>query len=255
MERLTRKPFQGVTNIIRFNWHFYVIAFVFVAALFVTKRFLPANLNIAATILALLAILGTAISLTVSYYVYDCSNLYSLDWLNNLAIGSGKQLVNINAGFDETSWLLTNKYSDSQLTVFDFYDSEKHTEVSIERARKVYATFPGTKTISTNAIPLEENSTDYIFLILAAHEIRNDEERILFFRQLKNALRTDGKIILVEHLRDFNNFFAYNFGFFHFISRNTWKQTITQAGLSIETEIKITPFISTFILGKNGATA
>ncbi len=102
--------------------------------------------------------------------------------MNSLNIGTGKQLVNINAGFDETSLLLKEKYPDSDLIVFDFYDPVKHTEISIERARKAYPQFPGTTKISTNNIPLKDNSADYIFLLLAAHEIRNDEERIDVFQ-------------------------------------------------------------------------
>ncbi len=32
-----RKPFQGVWNIIRFNWHFYVVAFVVIFISFLIK--------------------------------------------------------------------------------------------------------------------------------------------------------------------------------------------------------------------------
>ena len=94
-----------------------------------------------------------------------------------------------------------------------------------------------------------------MFLILAAHEIRNDVERIVFFKQLQKALTSTGKIIVVEHQRDIANFIAYNFGFFHFHSLKKWKATFKSSNLSIEKEFKITPFISTFILTKNGITS
>lgn len=200
----------------------------------------------------LLAAAGIIISLAVSWYIYDHSDLYSLNWLNILKISSNKQLVNINAGFDETSAVLAHKFPGSGLLVFDFYDPVKHTEISIERARKIYSAYPGTKTINTNNIPLKANSVDYIFLLFAAHEIRNDEERIEFFRQLGNTLRTGGKIIVTEHQRDIYNFIAYNIGFFHFFSASTWKQTFAKAGLHQETTFKLTAFITTFVLVKNG---
>ena len=37
MENL-RKPFQGILNIVRFNWHFYVLAAFFIGVLLVLKQ-------------------------------------------------------------------------------------------------------------------------------------------------------------------------------------------------------------------------
>lgn len=255
MGGLTRKPFQGVTNIIRFNWHFYIIALVTIIILFLVKSMAPPAGNLVATIFIFLIITSTIVSLTASWFIYDHSNLYSINWLNNLNIGEENRLININAGFDETSAILEEKYPHSNLQVFDFYNPQKHTEISIERARKAYPAFPGTRVISTNNISLQRESADYFFLILAAHEIRNDEERIYFFKQIANALTINGRIIVTEHLRDINNFIAYNIGFFHFFSKKNWKKTFTNADLLIDAEIKITPFISTFILKKNGSTS
>jgi len=250
LEGITRKSFQGVTNIIRFNWHFYVIAAVLIAALLVLKSFLPDSTVLFVDLFIILLIFSTMVSLAVSYYVYDRSELYTLNWLNSLNIPPGSLLVNINAGFDETSALLKQKYPGCSLIVYDFYDPAKHTEVSIERARKAYPPYPGTITIETTNVPLKENSVDYIFLILAAHEIRNHEERISLFKQLHSALTPGGRIIVTEHLRDVNNFMAYNFGFFHFFSQRTWLDTFKQSGFAVERTLNITPFIKTFILKK-----
>jgi hypothetical protein len=252
MEKKVRKPLQGITNIIWFNWHYYVIAFVLITGLYFANRFIPHSLQLVSNIILLLVIAGIVISLVVSWYIYDYTELYSLNWLNNLNIGTNTQLVNITAGFDETSSTLVEKYQASDLLAFDFYDPVKHTEISIERARKAYPAYPGTKTISTDKIPLKEKSADFIFLIFAAHEIRNNDERIQFFRQLGNSLKKDAKIIVTEHQRDIYNFIAYNFGFCHFLSGSNWKRTFNKAGLNIKTTFKINPFITTFILTKDG---
>jgi hypothetical protein len=237
---MERVAFQGVTNIIRFNWHFYVIALACITGCIVFHQFL----------LILLIVLGTVVSLTVSWYVYDYSDLYTLDWMDFPAI---HQLVNINAGFDETSILLAEKFPGAALTVFDFYDPAKHTEISIERARKAYGPYPGTINISTDDIPLV--SADLICMMLAAHEIRNSAERMMFFSLLKERLNDQGQMIVLEHLRDLPNFMAYNIGFFHFFSKKEWRRTFTGAGLTIHKEIKVTPFLSAFILQKNGITS
>ena len=147
------------------------------------------------------------------------------------------------------------KFKNKNLYVFDFYNPEKHTEISIERARKVTKIFPNTKQITTSKISLEDNSVDFVFLFFAAHEIRNTQERIVFFDEINQKLKPNGKIIVLEHLRDFPNFLAYTIGFFHFISKKEWIKTFQDANLYIQTETKITPFLSLFILQKNGTTS
>jgi hypothetical protein len=191
-----RKPFQGVWNIIRFNWHFYVLAFGFVLViLFFRGSFSAANL-IVTNILLFIIIISTLISLLVSTYIYDFSNLYTLSWLDKLQHNEHEKIVNINAGFDETSYLLKDKFKNCELTVLDFYDPTKHTEVSIKRARKVYPPFPNTQQVTTTDLPLQDNSADKIFTILSAHEIRNEEERKSFFQELRRALSPTGQIIV-----------------------------------------------------------
>lgn len=244
-----RKPFQGVWNIIRFNWQFYVLSLLAVVVLLILCRNLTAISLVAAIVLVFLIVISTIISLTVSFYIYDISDLYKLTWLDKLQSNNGK-IVNINAGFDETSNLLKRKFPNSEMLVFDFYDPAKHTEVSIKRARKAYAPFPNTQQINTTHLPLQDNSIDKIFAILSAHEIRNDEERNIFFKELRRVLKQTGQIIVTEHIRDTANFLAYNIGFFHFHSKTTWLKTFQCAGLRIVEEIKITPFITTFSLEK-----
>jgi hypothetical protein len=68
-------------------------------------------------------------------------------------------------------------------------------------------------------------------------------------------LKPDGQIIIVEHLRDRANFLAYNIGFFHFHSRSIWLRAFSSAGLSLRQELKITPFVTAFIVGKDGIPA
>jgi SAM-dependent methyltransferase len=253
MERI-RKPFQGVGNIILFNWHFYLLSIASLLLLILSYHFLDDRLNLYATILFFLISGTTFISLLVSFYVYDQSGLYKLKWLDTLQLDECNTIVNIHAGFDETSILLKGRYINSELVVFDFYNPVKHTEVSIKRARKAYSSFPGTIAISADRLPLKECSIDKIFVIFSAHEIRNEKERIHFFKELHRSLKPAGKIIVTEHLRDSLNFLAYNIGALHFYSRSTWLKTFDSAQLRIEKEIKITPFVTTFFLEKHGTS-
>lgn len=250
MEKM-RKPFQGILNIIRFNWHFYALSLGLLLLLFIvalTFKSFDGSLYLVCAIILWLNI----ISLSVSYYVYDLSSLYDFNWLD-VKQNEGR-LINISAGFDETSAVLKMKFPEAELIVLDFYDPSIHTEVSIKRARKAYPVFPGTRRIATLDLQLEDNSADKVFVILSAHEIRDKHERIAFFKELKRVVKPTAQIFIVEHLRDAANFLAYSIGFFHFYSRSSWCETFLAAELKIQKEIKITPFISTFILEKNGST-
>jgi ubiquinone/menaquinone biosynthesis C-methylase UbiE len=248
-----RKPFQGIWNIIRFNWHFYLLSIGFALLIFSLKGFLPTHYIILSNILCFLIMAISVISLLISFYVYDLSSLYKLNWLNELSITKSCKLVNVTAGFDESSILFKNKFPGADLLVYDFYDPIKHTEISIKRARKAYPAFQGTLQVSTSSLPLKDNFVDNVFVILSAHEIRNENERNIFFNELKRILKHNGKIVVVEHLRDIPNFLAYNIGFFHFTAKSSWYRTFKNADMNLYKEIKITPFITTFILAKNGS--
>lgn len=254
MERL-RAPFQGVTNIIRFNWHFYLLAALLLLALYIFNVVSNGRYALYLNSASLLMLLTIIVSLLVSFYVYDVSSLYSLCWLDKAGINATGKILNINAGFDETSRLLKAKYPDSELIVFDFYNEATHTEVSIKRARSAYPPYPGTGRISTTHIPLQNKAADAVCVLLSAHEIRNSSERSYFFKELRRVVNGSGKIIITEHLRDLPNFLAYNIGAFHFLSKPCWYRTFKEANLTICDELKITPFITTFILEKDGTAS
>lgn len=247
-----RKPFQGIVNIVRFNWHLYAIALSIILVLFFIACYLDKSFQTIIYVFCFLIFMTTFISLLASFYVYDFSELYKLYWIEKN--DKEKTILNINAGFDETSQLLSEKFDTAKLVVLDFYNPEKHTEVSIKRARKAYTPFPNTKEIETTNLKLDDNSVDKIIVIFSAHEIRDENERLLFFKELNRIINLRGQIYITEHLRDIPNFLVYNIGSFHFYSKASWRKTFQATNLTITKEIKLNPFVSNFILEKNGNT-
>ncbi len=244
-----RKPYQGVINIVRFNWHLYLIAFLVLLLLLFIQNNISEPARILFLSISIASVVLIIISLAVSYYVYDYSDLYSLNWIPNL---DNKKVMNIHAGFDESSQTIKEKFSNTELIICDFYDEKKHKEISIKRARKVYPPSKDTIKVITNKIPFDDNVFDYCLVILSAHEIRDQSERINFFIELGRITKPNGYILVTEHLRDSANFIAFSFGLFHFYSNSTWKKTFNLANLKLEDEEKINPFIKTFMLKKNG---
>lgn len=254
MDRPLRQPLQGTINIIRFNWPLYTIAFG-LAMVLVIFGCLNSSGKYICLIAASAIFLPVLLSLLTSWWVYDYSPLYQLPWIHQFKEQPTDVIVNINAGFDETSDTIKATLPYQHFYIFDFYNPDIHTEASIKRARKRYPAPEETRMIQTHNIPLNDNSVDKIFVIFSAHEIRDEAERILFFRELHRILKQGGRIFLTEHLRDIPNLLAYNIGFFHFYPRNLWQRTIKQSGLHIVQQQKTTPFVTTFTILKNGISS
>ena len=244
---MKRRKFQGVLNILSFNRHFYLFGLAVLAALLASRLLFkwPDTIFILITIAFGY---GLLMPLIVSAYVYDFSGFYNFNWLNNQVKDDTtvKLIVNINAGFDETSFIINHKFPNADLKVFDFYNARQHTEPAIKRARKVSLVYPSNQQIASGLIPVQDNTADIIFLLSAAHEIRSQDEKILFLKECHRICKPEGKVIMVEHLRDFPNFLAFTIGFTHFFSRHTWKNAFTSAGFSAFKETKFTPFMSVF---------
>ena len=244
---IERRKFQGVLNILSFNRHFYVIG-LGVLAVLLFIHFLAQWPPFVFWLILAAFMYGLIMPLIVSAYVYDFSGYYKFNWLKDLVIDNEKVkiIVNINAGFDETSFIIKDKFPQSDLRVFDFYNAKQHTEPAIIRARKVSLTYPNTQQIASTSIPLADSTADIIFLLSAVHEIRSDDEKVQFLKECHRLCKPDGKVIMVEHLRDFPNFLAFSIGFTHFFSRAVWKSAFERAGFSSFQEIKFTPFMSIF---------
>lgn len=248
---LNRRPLQGVLNILSFNRHFYVWGLLVLAAILASRLYIDWPVWLLGLVIAGFAY-GLLMPLLVSAYVYDLSGFYRFDWLRKMQLDDDEQFLhlNINAGFDETSFILKEVFPRSRLQVFDFYNAAQHTEPAIVRARKASLVYPDTRQISTSTIPLPDNSVDKVFLLSAVHEIRKAEEKATFLKECRRVCKPGGQVIMVEHLRDFPNFIAFTIGVTHFFSKAHWQRAFAAAGFEGLQEAKFTPFMSVFKVQK-----
>jgi ubiquinone/menaquinone biosynthesis C-methylase UbiE len=242
-----RRKFQGVLNILSFNRHYYVFGLGALLILFASRYLLKCP-DLFFGIIVAGFLYGLIMPLLVSAYVYDFSGYYNLHWMKELIRDQEKvkMIVNINAGFDETSFIIKSKFPQSDLKAFDFYNAKQHTEPAIKRARKVSFGYPNTQQVASNSIPVKDRTVDIVFLLSAVHEIRSHEEKVLFLKECHRLCKSGGKVVMVEHLRDIPNFLAFSVGFTHFFSRSVWKNAFERAGFSSFRETKFTPFMSIF---------
>lgn len=245
-----RRPLQGVTNIVRFNWPFYAVAAgVAGAALGVARRLRrPWWLRAGLAAGAGGALFYLAGSLVVSWWIYDRSPLYRWAWLRRMVAGQPRRIINVHSGFDESSEAVKALFPDAELTVLDFYDPAEQTEASIARARTAYPAPLPTRSVRSDDLRVPDADADLLLLILAAHEVRTPAGRDRLFAEAARVLRPGGQAILVEHGRDMANLLAFGPGFLHFFPPTEWRRAAHGAGFTLAGETRITPFVRIFDL-------
>ena len=248
-----RAKFQGLRNVVAFNWPFYAVAVTAGIGFSIGTFLASPPTRLLCVVGVVLVLLPTLSSLLVSLWVYDLSRLYDLPWLTQLDHGRVRRVLVINAGFDEVSDTLKERLPGATIATIDFYDPAAHPAASIKRARATQAAASSSVEIETLQPTFAADKTDLAVAFMSAHEIRDHEERVALFRKIKTCLRPEGTFVVVEHLRDLANFIAYNIGFRHFLGRKEWLKTFAGAGLDIHSETHQTPFVTTFVLKRAGA--
>jgi len=248
-----RGCFEGTWKIVRFNWPLYAAALLVIVAVLVVACLAPAfPLKIACILAGAGSLWFVAGSLGASHIVYDRSDLHRGAWLARaLGGGSPHAAAMCHCGYDEISGLLGEQLPGVELCVLDHYDDATMSEPSIQRARSLFPPGPGTIAASFAHWPITDGALDAVFGVLAIHELRAHSERTAWFAEARRCLAGDGRIVLVEHLRDIANFTAFGPGFVHFHSTSTWRRAWEEAGLRGVDQFRITPFLRVFVLHRH----
>jgi SAM-dependent methyltransferase len=250
VDRATRRPFDGVLQIVRYNWSLYVAA-IFGSALvvgFVIVAHPPTVLAGLLIVGAIAALFWLALSLAVSHYVYDRSDLYRWQWIRERIAPNPGHVVNIHAGLDETSLSLQEMYPAAEVTILDIYDPAEMPEPSIARARREARSLLASVNADFRKLPLQTASADLVTVIFVAHELRRPASKEAFFREIARVIKPGGSVLLVEHLRDPWNLLAFGPGAFHFFPRSEWLRVADATGFRLSEEISRTVFVRAFVL-------
>ena len=247
-----RGKFHGVTRIVALNCHWYVAGMCTVAAAaFVLIVFnWPGWLRVAVFGGTGVAIVWSTVSLIVSHWVYDRSNLREWRWIEQALSLAPRRWCQLHCGLDESSAPLRKLFPDAEGVVLDIFNAAEMTEPSIARARAGAVRGPS-RTADFRRLPLPSSGLDAVFLFFAAHELRRGTSRAQLFAEVRRVLRPGGEVIVAEHLRDAANLCAFGPGAFHFFSRSDWLSVFANAGLALRRESRITPFVRMFVLGRN----
>jgi len=245
-----RGEWQGMVTIVRLNWPYYLVAGITLLATLIGILLrqsigvrLMCGVALAASIYFLVGSLG------VSHLIYDRSDLYRFGWVDRALRGlQVNDAIFCHSGFDEMSLELREKLGNIGWQNLDHFDQGQMTEASIRRARRRYPPVEGTLPAPHGHWPISADAADVIFGVLAIHELRSDPQRAAWFAEARRCLRSGGRLILVEHLRDAANLLAFGPGFLHFHSRENWRRSWESAGFRPLDEFRITPWVRVFVL-------
>ena len=267
---VVRNEFEGMLRVVQFNWPLYATAagVVLVLLVLASCSVFAGGMRVIFFFAAAFVLLQTVLSLLASHWVYDRSALKDWRFLlelvpAHLSVNAGKlglcgepgsgsqsdvesslRIVSVHSGYDETSGVLHQLFEKADIATIDLFSALGRREPSIVRARKLYP--PSAKSICETVIdwPLADSSVDLILIAFAAHEIRDSAQRVLLFQQARQVLKQNGRIVFVEHVRDFANFVAFGPGFMHFLPLAEWIRCAAQSNLKIAKQYRITPLVA-----------
>ena len=240
------RAFAGLRQVVRLNWTSYAAAVVTAGGALALRG----GAHLAAPFALLLLLVATVTlgwlvaSLLATAWVYDLSPLRHRSWIPALLPRVPRRWLNLHSGLDESSDALRRLFPHSEGSVADLYDPSDRNAPSIRRARShaglsVAAIPPRTP----SRLAAADGSLEAVFLIFAAHEVRRRTRRELLFGEIRRVLSTDGVALVVEHARDCSNFVAFGPGAFHFQPVSEWRRLARMAGLEIDLERRMTPFV------------
>ncbi|MGW2640891.1 class I SAM-dependent methyltransferase [Streptomyces sp. NPDC001348] len=244
---------SGVRDVLAYNWPRYAAGLTTAAVSAALSGRLPHPLRTLARA-GSAAAAGLLTSATVaSWLVYDRSGLYDYDWLDTLLPRTPSVHLVVGTGLDEASAPLAARWPASLQITVDLYDPAVMTEGSVRRARRRVPPPPHAVPGRPDALPVRRAGADAVFLVFAAHELRQPADRERLFGECARVLRPGGRLVLVEHLRDGRNTAVFGPGAWHFLPRAEWLRLAAHAGLRPAAERRIAGLVTAFAFARGPA--
>jgi SAM-dependent methyltransferase len=231
---------NGVRQILLFNWPKFVLCVVLAGIALVLPFPQPWRLFVHGA--ALVGLGWVALGVLLGWLVYDVSRLYDWSWIFVVLPYSPRRYAVLSTGLDEISGRLAELLPGSEATLFDLYDST-NKDGSIRRARKLVTPPDGMRRAVPAHLPVADGCFDAVFVVFAAHELRDPGDRRALFGEIARTLRPGGRLVLVEHCRDAANILAYGPGAWHFYPRSEWLRLAAGARLTLVAEGAMTPLV------------
>jgi len=152
-----------------------------------------------------------------------------------VALRKGQRIVDIGAGGGYFS-LRFAKIVGENGRVYAVDTNQKYIDFISQRAReqRLHNIYP--ILAEEDAVDLPEHSFDVIFMRNVTHHLSN---RTQYFGKLKQFLKSDGKIVIIEYKPDTSFSFSGMLG--HHVAKDTIMQEMTDAGYVLEQDFGFLP--------------
>jgi SAM-dependent methyltransferase len=242
-----RVTFERALRIAGYNWPLYAGASVAVAIGMVLACLpvVPGVVRVLGGIGAGVAVWYACASFWAFHWMFDRSELLGGRWLIEELPQAPARWVQINVGLEETTLPLSDVFPAAEGKPLDLYNPAVMTEPAVTRARQ--KSEGAAVAAQPDALPVDDGWADVVVVTLAAHEIRDAQRRQGFFRELRRVVSPTGRVVVAEHLRDLAAALAFGPGIFHFFPRGEWLRLGQSAGLEVERERRITPYVRVFV--------
>lgn len=241
--------FARTSKLIRYNWPLYVVCLLTAACglMMFEASWLPWAVRVLGAIAACTASWFAIASCCAFYWMFDRPGFLEGKWLSKCVETPPRTCVQISVCVEETLVPMSQVFPNARCITIDLFDREVMTEPAIARAKDA-TTQQAAMRARPDSIPLDDSSTEFTLVTLAAHEIRSATIRHKFFEELKRVTAREGCVVLVEHLRNLSAVLAFGPGCFHFYARAEWLAIAEQAGFRVGPEFDLNPFIHVFVL-------
>jgi hypothetical protein len=199
----------------------------------------PVRLVIAFGAVAAATLSIAAMTAVVWVFAIDAGRRWR--WIARAA-ASPQRWLNVTTGFDDTTSKLDSLLPAADGHAIDTFDPAIHHEAAQRRARRRFPPAGASVLPSTIGTSLGGSPYEAVFLLMAVHETHGEDRRRLF-DAVAGSLTPDGRLIVVEHLRDAANAIAFGPGSRHFQTRAVWLKAAMNAGLILVDEARLAPFV------------